>query len=175
LKAGRCSSIHSLILLDTEPCLTTSMMQEFCNGGSLKTLMASGKLATSSAKGGLSNSQPSTLILHLKILHQVACGLTALHAAGIAHGDLKPSNVLLSLQGVWDLKPDVHTAMHALCVGQATCKLSDYGLCPHLQPIEVDAGAYAGEIYNCCYSLPDFELRRCLPNRLATRRVYACV
>ena len=46
--------------------------------------------------GGGGGSTPHMSVL-LSILQQVAAGMAALHAAGMAHGELRPENVLLAL------------------------------------------------------------------------------
>jgi serine/threonine-protein kinase len=42
-----------------------------------------------------------------RLAHSLAAGLSALHDAGLVHGNLKPNNVLLTAEGVWKLS-DMH-------------------------------------------------------------------
>jgi len=64
--------------------------QELCNGGSLAALIDSGVLR--SKHGGV------RLLLALHLLLDVAKGVRHWHARGLAHGDLKPGNVLLMVR-----------------------------------------------------------------------------
>ena len=52
---------------------------------------------------------------HLPVLNQITAGLNQLHSLGIVHGNLKPSNILVSFP-----KGDADEAM---------MKLSDFGIC----------------------------------------------
>lgn len=63
----------------------TALVVEHAGGGSLADLIA--------ARGGLRPGEVSTLLVG------VARGLTALHRAGLAHGDLTAANVLLTATG----------------------------------------------------------------------------
>ena len=40
----------------------------------------------------------------LQVLHQMASGLAHLHAEGIVHGDIKPENILISLNDPVQMK-----------------------------------------------------------------------
>ncbi|KXZ50680.1 hypothetical protein GPECTOR_15g364 [Gonium pectorale] len=68
------------------------IVQELCNGGSLKHAMAQGVAGAVRAGGSL-----RTLALRLAL--DVAQGMRHIHACRIVHGDLKPDNVLLASGG----------------------------------------------------------------------------
>jgi serine/threonine-protein kinase len=48
---------------------------------------------------GLDGAQPATVREALALLRRIADGLDAIHAAGLIHGDIKPSNVLVDARG----------------------------------------------------------------------------
>lgn len=73
-------------------------MQEYCNGGSLRSLLNSGAFAQPSVR-----SHWRSAMLCVKA---IAAGMEYVHGKRICHGDLNPSNILLHV------RPPVHrTAM----------------------------------------------------------------
>lgn len=75
-------------------------------------------------------SAPPTVLWKLRLLHHVATGLKQLHGAGIAHQDLKPSNVL------------IFTVNKALSIS----KISDLGRASRAgHPSPHDGQAWAGD------------------------------
>jgi tRNA A-37 threonylcarbamoyl transferase component Bud32 len=67
-----------------------SLMQEYCNGGSLASAISTGLFDPDSI-----HSHWQRLIL---ILQDVAEGMAYIHSMKICHGDLNPSNVLLKVR-----------------------------------------------------------------------------
>ncbi|KAK9864366.1 hypothetical protein WJX84_002590 [Apatococcus fuscideae] len=88
------------------PSVETWLIMEYCNSGTLRDAVERGWLRSP----GISRPD-SQKVLH--VAWEVASGLTCLHNLGLAHGDLTPSNVLLSDS------PDAPTGFIA--------KISDFG------------------------------------------------
>ena len=68
-------------------------MQEYCNGGSLRTAIVEGALGPPSG-GGLKRRW-------LPLMHvaaSIAEGMRYLHSQRILHGDLNPANILLKVR-----------------------------------------------------------------------------
>lgn len=65
-------------------------MQEYCNAGSLRMAISSGRFLQPRMKGG--RWRPL-----MGVLQGVVCGMQYMHSKGICHGDLNPSNILLKV------------------------------------------------------------------------------
>jgi serine/threonine protein kinase len=65
-------------------------VQEFCNGGSVKSLLSKGAFS----QRGMKNTWAT--IMHA--VKGISAGLQYLHGKRICHGDLNPSNILLTVR-----------------------------------------------------------------------------
>eukprot|EP00892_Ulva_mutabilis_P012772 jgi/Ulvmu1/9868/UM057_0022.1 len=96
------------------------LIQEFCNGGSLRSVLQRGGFAR---PGALRRWRSVTTALR-----GLAEGMAYTHSKRICHGDLNPSNVLLKFDGAQH--GDVEAAVEA---GEFEVKVTDFGLAMRLQ------------------------------------------
>ena len=66
--------------------------QEYCNAGSLRMAITSGRFLQPRMKG---RWRPV-----MAVLKGIVCGMQYMHSKGICHGDLNPSNILLKVRSV---------------------------------------------------------------------------
>jgi len=105
-----CSLRHANIVNVYGICTTRprlGLVLEYCKGGELADWITNTSRASSSPNNG-SNNRRHYLATRIKLLLDIAKGMTYLHDRGIIHRDLKPENVLVDEYG--------------------TCKLSDFGV-----------------------------------------------
>jgi serine/threonine protein kinase len=69
------------------------VVQEYCNGGSLRTAILQGALRPPSAGGIKQRWRP---LMH--VAKSIAEGMGYLHSQRILHGDLNPANILLKVR-----------------------------------------------------------------------------
>eukprot|EP00892_Ulva_mutabilis_P009184 jgi/Ulvmu1/6638/UM003_0276.1 len=91
------------------------LIQEFCNGGSLRTAIARGYFRT--------NHLPQRWRPIMGVLRDVCTGMAYMHEKHICHGDLTPANILLKCDDVRH-----RDIVCALLRGSATAKITDFGM-----------------------------------------------
>jgi len=70
-----------------------SIVQEYCNRGSLRNALQQGAMPGQASEGG-----PPGMECCLLVAEDVACGMNHIHSMQICHGDLKAHNILLTSQ-----------------------------------------------------------------------------
>eukprot|EP00892_Ulva_mutabilis_P009199 jgi/Ulvmu1/6651/UM003_0289.1 len=96
------------------------LVQEFCNGGTLRSLISKGVFAP----GHLDHRWEHLV----RVMQDVAAGMAYMHAKRICHGDLNPSNILLKFEF-----SEATTTEAALRRGVATAKIADFGMAARMQ------------------------------------------
>ena len=84
-----------------------------------------------------------TILRKLKIMRQIANGISFLHEQAIAHRDIKPANILISGSHIPEL-----------CV----VKISDFGLAKFLDP-EGDTSAMSTDVGTLAFKAPEFHMK----------------
>lgn len=105
------------------------------------------EMADRDIRGHMDLAKKLDLAWTLRMLHHVAVGLSQLHGVGVAHQDLKPSNVLVFERLIFKLA-DLGRSAHA-----------DFNP-PHADFVVPGAIAYAPPELRYGYTHPDFRQRR---------------
>ena len=83
-------------------------MQEYCNGGSLRSLLNSGAFAQPAVR----NHWRSAMLC----VKAIAAGMQYVHQKRICHGDLNPANILLHVRAL-----PLNRASHAWLAAPSHC------------------------------------------------------